>query len=189
VTFTFAPSTTVFVLDTVADEIAAGGDLRAIKLIVNSSLPNSNAGPSANAIASKAITVGFYQTAASPIPIIRNEELVLIEAQIQLGLGNLANAVTSINAVHQGVGGLPAVAPVGYVATRDQLLHELRASNIGEPGEERMMAVRNYGLQTQLTQTWPSPLTPTVPDTHATVLPIPVSESGPRNGNIAYTCP
>jgi starch-binding outer membrane protein, SusD/RagB family len=183
ITFAVGQTTTVFVLDTVADEIAAGGDLRAVKLIVNSTAPSSAAGPTANAIASKAMTVGFYQTAGSPVPIIRNEELVLIEAQIQLGLGNLANAVTSINAVHQGVGGMPAVAPVGYVATRDQLLHELRASNIGEPGEERIMATRNYGLQAALTTTWAAS------DTHATVLPIPLQEASPRNGNIATTCP
>jgi hypothetical protein len=58
----------------------------------------------------------------------------------------------------------------------------MRASNIGEPGEERIMAVRNYGLQTQATTTWGST------DTHATLLPIPIQESGPRNGNITASC-
>ncbi len=183
VTFAVGQTTTVFVLDTVASEIAAGGDLRAVKLITNSTAPNSEAGPVANAEAASGITVGFYQTASSPIPIIRNEELVLIEAAIQLGEGNLANAITSINAIRTNVGGVaPYVAPVTYVGVRDQLLHEMRASNIGEPGEERIMAVRNYGLQTQATTTWGST------DTHATLLPIPIQESGPRNGNITASC-
>jgi hypothetical protein len=44
------------------------------------------------------------------------------------------------------------------------------------------MAIRNYGLQVQQTQTWGST------DTHATLLPIPIQESGPRNGNITPSC-
>jgi hypothetical protein len=184
VTFAVGQTTTVFVLDTVASEIAAGGDLRAIKLISNSVAPNSEAGPVANAVAADSITIGFYQSASSPVPIIRNEELVLIEAAIQLGEGNLANAVTSINAIRANVGNVPPYSgAMTYVAVRNQLLHEMRASNIGEPGEERIMAVRNYGLQTLQTTTWGST------DTHATLLPIPINESGPRNGNIATSCP
>jgi starch-binding outer membrane protein, SusD/RagB family len=184
VTFAVGQTTTVFVLDTVAAEIAAGGDLRATKLIVNTSAPNSEAGPVANAEAANSMTVGFYQSAASQIPYIRNEELVLIEAAIQLGEGNLANAVTSINAIRTNVGNVPVYAgAMTYPAVRDQLLHEMRASNIGEPGEERMMAIRNYGVQTQETTTWGAT------DTHATLLPIPIQESGPRNGNITPSCP
>ena len=94
VTFAVGQTTTVFVLDTVAAEIAAGGDLRANKLAVNSTAPNSEAGPVANAQAANNITIDFYASASSPIPIIRNEELVLIEAAIQFGEGNLATAVT-----------------------------------------------------------------------------------------------
>ena len=184
VTFAVGQTTTVFVLDGVASEIAAGGDLRANKLVVNSTAPASEAGPVANAQAASSITVGFYQSASSPIPIIRNEELVLIEAAIQLGEGNLASAVASINQIRAQVGHVAAFANPGtYTGVRDQLLHEMRASNIGEPGEERIMAVRNYGLQTQQTTTWGST------DTHATLLPIPIQESGPRNGNISTSCP
>jgi starch-binding outer membrane protein, SusD/RagB family len=183
VTFAVGQTTTLFVLDDVAAEIAAGGDLRATKLIVNSSQPASEAGPIANAEAANGITVGFYQSASSPIPIIRNEELVLIEAAIQLGEGNLANAVASINAIRTKVGGVPVfVNPGTYTGVRDQLLHEMRASNIGEPGEERIMAVRNYGLQMLQTTTWGKT------DTHSTLLPIPLQESGPRNGNIKPSC-
>jgi starch-binding outer membrane protein, SusD/RagB family len=183
VTFSVGQTTNVFVLDTVADEIAAGGDNRAVKLIVNSANPTSPC-TGCNDIVVKHMTLGFYQTASSPIPIIRNEELVLIEAMIQLGLGNFSNAVTSINAVRTNVGGVAGYAgALAYVPIRDQILHELRASNIGEPGEERIMAVRNYGLQGPTTTTWGST------DTHATVLPIPISESGPRNGNITRSCP
>jgi hypothetical protein len=184
VTFAVGQTTTVFVLNDAATEIAAGGDLRGIKLIVNSSGPASEAGPVANAQATNNMTVGFYQSASSPIPIIRNEELVLIEAAVQLGEGNLANAVASINAIRTNVGVVPVfVNPGTYTGVRDQLLHEMRASNIGEPGEERVMAIRNYGLQAAETTTWGST------DTHATLLPIPIQESGPRNGDITPSCP
>ena len=184
VTFSVGQTTTLYVLDTVAAEIAAGGDLRGVKLITNLQPPNSEAGPVADSQASKALTVGFYQTASSPIPIIRDEELVLIEAAIQLGEGNLSNAIASINAIRSNVGQVAIYNPAtpSYVGVRDQLLHEMRASNIGEPGEERLMAVRNYGLQMQQTQTWGAA------DLHTTLLPIPIQESGPRNGAIALSC-
>ncbi len=48
---------------------------------------------------------GMYVTTNSPIPIIRNEAVVLERAQIQLGLGRLATAATLINQVHQQAGG------------------------------------------------------------------------------------
>jgi hypothetical protein len=184
VTFSVGQTTTLFVLDTVAAEIAAGGDLRANKLMTNTQAPNSAAGPAANAQVANMVTVGFYETASSPIPIIRDEELVLIEAAIQLGEGNLSNAIASINAIRSNVGKVAIYNPAtpSYVGVRDQLLHEMRASNIGEPGEERLMAVRNYGLQMPQTQTWGKT------DLHTTLLPVPIQESGPRNGAIAPAC-
>ena len=42
----------------------------------------------------------YAGTPTSPIPIVRNEELTLVDAQIQLGLGNYATAITLINDVH-----------------------------------------------------------------------------------------
>jgi hypothetical protein len=182
VAFAAVPLQSLFVLDTVVAEFTAGGDHRAVKLMANSAAPGQ---PNYNAVVTKGITIEIYTTPASPVPIIRNEELVLIEAMIQLGLApnTPANAIASINAVRTQVGGVPAYAgPATYTAVRDQILHELRLSNIAEPGEERLMATRNYGLQGQLTQTWGTN------DTHATLLPMPIRESGPRNNNITPAC-
>lgn len=181
VTFAVGQVTTVFVLDTVATEF--GTDKRANKLMINATAPNAPC-VGCNDIAKNQVTVNFYTTPSSPVPIIRNEELVLIEAMVQLGMGNFANAVAALNAVHVKVGGgAPLVNPGTYVGVRDLVLHELRLSNIGEPGAERLLAIRNYGLEAQQTTTWGAV------DTHATVLPIPIDEAGPRNGNIAYSCP
>ena len=49
-----------------------------------------------------------YATVGSPIPIVRAEELALVRAQIQLGLGNFANAIALINQVHMQAGGFAA---------------------------------------------------------------------------------
>ena len=51
---------------------------------------------------------------SSPVPIVRAEELALVRAQIQLGLGNFANAIALINQVHVqagGFGGPLAITP------------------------------------------------------------------------------
>jgi starch-binding outer membrane protein, SusD/RagB family len=147
-------------------------------------IPNPG-GAAQTAYATKAtgLALGMYQTVASPMPIIRNEELNLIEAQIRLGLGDFAGADAAINAVRTHVAGLPVVNPAGYTAVRDQILKELRASTIGEPGGDRAIAIRNYGVQLASTTTWGSV------DTHATLQPLPVSEVDARAGKTGFTCP
>ncbi len=54
-----------------------------------------------------------------PMPIIRNEEMVLIDAAIQLGLGNNANAIALINAVRSAAHAAP-VAPGTFAAIQKQ---------------------------------------------------------------------
>ena len=154
-------------------------DLRRAKLIPN---PAGAAGTVYAAQASP-FTTGMYQGVGSPMPIIRNEALVLTEAQVRLALGDIAGANAAINAVRAQVGGLAPVAPAGYVAVRDAILKELRASTFGEPGGYRTIAIRNYGLETVADTTWGAT------DTHATLLPIPNSDANARSGNIAYVCP
>jgi len=48
-----------------------------------------------------------YPTPSSPVPIIRNEELILLRAEANLGKGNNALAATDINAIRVKSGGLP----------------------------------------------------------------------------------
>jgi hypothetical protein len=129
-------------------------------------------------------TVNTYPSVGSQIPIIRNEELTLLEAQVQLGLGNFSRAWTNVNAVRTAAGGLAALTPVlTYAATRDAILAEQRPSLILEGGADRMISIRMYGLQTTLLTDWG----PT--DTHATLLPIPAVEATPRSNNVTPVCP
>lgn len=129
-------------------------------------------------------TVNTYPSVGSQVPIIRNEELNLLEAQVQLGLGNFAKAWTNLNAVRTGAGGLTALTPVlTYTATRDAILAEQRPSLILEGGGDRMISVRMYGLASTLLTDWGAS------DTHATVLPIPAVEATPRGNNVTPVCP
>jgi hypothetical protein len=126
-----------------------------------------------------------YATTATPIPIIRSEGLVLNEAQIQLGLGNFANAITLINDVHQQVGGFPTPLTIAatYTAVRDSLMKEQRISTAFEYGNDRVSSIQMYNLQAIADTTWGSK------DLHTTVLPVPSSEVEGRGGSYTLTCP
>jgi len=54
-------------------------------------------------------TLGFsiWPTTSSPIPIIRNEELILLRAEARLATGDKAGAISDLNVVRTVSGGLP----------------------------------------------------------------------------------
>jgi hypothetical protein len=128
---------------------------------------------------------GMYASPASPMPLVRNEELTLVRAQIELGLGNYGTAATLINDVRTKVGGL-AAAPINtgdYVSVRDALLHEQQISTAIEPSGDRTIAIRMYGLAAAVDTTWGAT------DQHTTIAPIPFTETSGRGGSWAPTCP
>ncbi len=90
----------------------------------------------------------MYPATSTPIPIIRSEGLVLDRAQIQLGLGNFAEAATLINNVHQEVGGFanPLTIAANYTAVRDSLMKEERISTVFEGSNDRVISIRMYDL-------------------------------------------
>jgi len=136
-----------------------------------------------------------YPTTSSPIPIIRNESLVLYRAQVQLGLGNLALAVTLINQVHQQAGGFASPLSINassYTAVRDSLLKEQRISTVFEASGDRTISLRMYALEAVADTTWSSAAAPRPPggvDLHTTVIPVPSTEIEARGGNYTITCP
>jgi hypothetical protein len=178
-------TTAYMLLETIADIEPA--DLRLNKVIL---AQDTAAGtPYAPGVASE-YTFGMYQNPTSPMPIIRNEELNLFEAQIRLGLNDIPGAVNAINAVRQNVGGLAPIKAAGqtYFTMRNQILHELRASTMGEPNGDRVAAIRDYGMPTVTDTTW-SNIPKKGPDLHTTVEPFPITDVTTRNGNTSYTCP
>jgi hypothetical protein len=82
---------------------------------------------------------------AAPIPIIRNEELVLLRAEANIGLNDFASALTDINFVRTNAGNLSALGSLG---TKDQAITELlynrRYSLLWEQGATWVDA-RRYG--------------------------------------------
>jgi hypothetical protein len=137
----------------------------------------------------------YYSSNATPMPIIRNEGLVLDRAQIQLGLGNLAEAITLVNDVHTGAGGFGSGLTIAstYTAVRDSLLKEERISTVFELSSDRLISLRMYGLQAVADTTWSSTEDPPpggpVTDLHTTIIPVPVSEIEGRGGTYTLTCP
>ncbi len=120
--------------------------------------------------------VGFdiYNTATTPVPILRNEELLLLRAEANIGLGNLEAAEADINTVRAVSGGLPPVDLNSQEAAIDQVLYERRYSLLFEGGH-RWIDVRRYERFDEL------PLD--VPGSHVRNerFPLPVGETAARN--------
>jgi hypothetical protein len=170
--------TTFYVLKEAMADIDPA-DKRLVKII-----PAAGAAGTGYAEIASPMTVGMYPSSDSPMPIIRNEELNLFEAEIRLGLGDIPGAINAINAVRVNVGGLPALSATGqtYMSVRNQILKELRASTIAEPSGDRVAALRDYGLPAVADTTWGAK------DTHATVEPLSSADIEGRP-NSHYTCP
>src|SRR5580704_687522 len=146
----------------------------------------------------------YYPSTGTPLPIVRNEELTLVDAQIKLGLGQFAAAITLLNDVHQGAGGFasPLAIAANYVAVRNALLKEQRISTILEASEDRTIALRMYGMATVSDTTWNATSGPDAlavagatsalgsrpVDLHTLVDPPPSTEVDGRGGNYTLTC-
>lgn len=79
------------------------------------------------------VAFALYPEQATPLPIIRNEELILLRAEANIGLNNLGAALPDINYIRAAAGSLPAL---GGFASRDAaidaLLYEKRYSLLWE---------------------------------------------------------
>ncbi|MFQ5640935.1 MAG: RagB/SusD family nutrient uptake outer membrane protein, partial [bacterium] len=89
------------------------------------------------------------ETNVSPYPIIRNEELILLRAEANVGAGNFAAAEADMNIVRAAAG--LAAYPAGSTTASnglDRVLHEKRYSLFGEG--HRWIDMRRYGRLGQL---------------------------------------
>jgi hypothetical protein len=90
----------------------------------------------------------LYKTDADRIPIIRNEELVLLYAEVKAQLGPLSDAVTAINRIRNAAG----LTNYGGATDKNSLITEIlkqrRYSLYGEG--HRWVDLRRYGLLAQL---------------------------------------
>ncbi|HET6230814.1 MAG TPA: RagB/SusD family nutrient uptake outer membrane protein [Longimicrobiaceae bacterium] len=93
----------------------------------------------------------FYGTGgtSSPIPIVRNEELILLRAEAQWKTGHLPEAIADLNFVRVNSGGLAARADLTAANFQSALLYERRYSLLYEGGF-RWMDLRRFGLLSSL---------------------------------------
>lgn len=92
-----------------------------------------------------------YASSTAPIPIIKNEELLLIRAEILWRAGDLVGAMADIDSVRVRSGGLaPMGAFPGNAAFENELLYNRRYSLFWEYGH-RWVDLRRFGrLQTDI---------------------------------------
>jgi hypothetical protein len=118
-----------------------------------------------------------YPSPHSPIPMIKNEELILLRAEANIGLNNLAPAVADIDLVRTTSGLLaPYAGTVDQPSLLTELLYNKRYSLMYEGGHS-WVDFRRYGRLADLaTNERAGP----PPDVIFSTLPIPTAEVLPR---------
>src|SRR3989440_256368 len=86
----------------------------------------------------------LYPNSDSPIPIIRNEELILLRAEANIGLNNVGPAIADIDLIRVQSGGLAASSGLNAGNILDELLKQKRYSLLFEGGH-RWIDLRRYG--------------------------------------------
>ena len=126
-------------------------------------------------------STGLTADPGASIPLIKNEELILLRAEANIGLGNFDAAIADLNLVRAGSGGLPAtaltsVSPKGDLIT--ELLYNRRYSLLWEQGT-RWIDARRYGRLNSIPVEVPGGAVPPR-------MPIPDIECSARN--LASSC-
>lgn len=143
---------------------------------IRTGLPSRQGPISNNLPTSGSSTLGFsiWPTQSSPIPIIRNEELILLRAESRLGTGDKAGAIADINVVRQYSGGLPAstlTTSSSNDAILEGILYEKRYSLLMEA--DRWSDMRRYNKLDEIPLDVPSGANKNFV---ARVMPIPQAE-------------
>lgn len=149
-------------------------DLRATSKAVVGTVNLATQGISSN------VRPTVYPTNVTPIPIIRNEELILLRAEAYIGLGNRAAAIADLNVVRINAGGLPALASDFSGDLVTELLYDRRYSLFFEYGH-RWVDSRRYNRLSELKKQLPS---------HRVfpLVPIPVDECNQRLAAVPKGC-
>ncbi len=117
-----------------------------------------------------------------PIPLLKDEELVLLRAQAYIEANQFANALLDINAVHQTYNATPVAPFVTVAAGRSAVLFEKRLSLLFE-GPQRLVDLRAYGYlnATYFTKELAG-------DPYNAAFPIPRAELNARNLTVGPAC-
>lgn len=130
-------------------------DLRTSKVTTGATLSNQGV--------TSSLRFTIYATNVTPAPIIKNEELILLRAEANLGLGNRSAAITDLNFIRVNSGGLAPLASDFSGDLVSEILYNRRYSLLFEYGH-RWHDMRRYGRLAQLPKALPSHLVyPIVP--------------------------
>ena len=118
---------------------AEAGDLRVAAKVKTLTTPV--------ALSDHGSSYGFtlYPNSDSPVPIIRNEELILLRAEANIGQSNLVPAITDIDRIRVNSGGLAPSSGLGSGNILDEVLKQKRYSLLFEGGH-RWIDLRRYGI-------------------------------------------
>jgi hypothetical protein len=119
---------------------------------------------------------------SAPLPVLKDEELVLLRAQAEFEAGQFANGYLDLNSVHTSYGLTPYAPSVDINQARSDLLYDKRYSLLGE-GVQRLVDLRAYS---RLNATYYPKQTAT--DVYNTAFPIPKAEFDARGGNVTPAC-
>ncbi len=111
--------------------------------------------------------VWAYTSSTAPIPIIRNEELILIYAEANIQAGNLPEGIKAINVIRNGHGLGAYTGPITHDALITEMLNQRRYSLFFEG--HRWIDLRRYNLLNTLPVDRPG-------DDIWTEFPLPVTE-------------
>jgi starch-binding outer membrane protein, SusD/RagB family len=90
----------------------------------------------------------LYKTNTAPIPIIRNEELILIYAEVNAQTGGTNEALAAINRIRKAAGLQNYAGPTDKNSLIAEILKQRRYSLFGEG--HRWVDLRRYNLLSQL---------------------------------------
>jgi hypothetical protein len=91
-----------------------------------------------------------YPTSTSPVPVLKNEELILLRAEARYQSNDVAGALADINFIRVNSGGLAPLAAFADLTTFvDELLYNRTYSLLFEDGH-RWVDYRRYGRLAQL---------------------------------------
>lgn len=157
----------------VSDSLQAG-DLRGSKII-------ALATPST--IQGLTYKSNFRVTQTQTIAYLKNEELILLRAQAEVGLGDLVGAWQDVNFVRSASGGLAPLPPFADATTAiNAILLEKRYSLLFESAH-RLVDLRAYG---RLNNTYFKK--ELAGDIFLKALPIPQNEADQRKGDLTVVC-
>ena len=130
----------------------------------------------------------IYTSATTPVPIIRNEELLLLRADYELAFGNQAGAAALINYIRVNSGRLQPRAGLD-IAPTDTVINELlrqRVYSLLFEGGHRWIDARRYGRLYPNPPAWPGLPNELTSDNVFKVMPIPTDECSARS--LAANC-